>query len=290
MREFEVNKTCEEYVNWIIKRKGLDINDNFVLSNLSLFYIMTVKLVNCLKECSFKKNIESSNHFSKMDFMGKVITAKDFFKQINLNVDVEECIKDGTIEPFMINFSKNNMKRYLNGHGQINSNGTGEVVFPNSGLVLDLVIMNHELGHYANKPNDKEGVSILSEAVALYTELQTYDYLFSLEYEIEADFFKNLRISWTYKDAIRYSNLISILLTYLTYGSVTKENFERLIKDKDYYNTLNSIEKKDDFFSLSIIMNYILGILLASYMYEKVKDDFSFTENIRGTRKIIFSI
>lgn len=43
--------------------------------------------------------------------------------------------------------------------------------------------------------------------------------------------------------------------------------------------------KQEDFYKIEKMMNYMLGFPLAIYMYNMVKDDFSFSENINTFNK-----
>lgn len=145
--------------------------------------------------------------------------------------------------------------------------------------------MLHELGHYANRPGSKEETCILSEAVALYTELKAYDYLNKLGYHNEVAFFKNLRMKNVYEDAKKFSRSTAIFLTYLNFGRESKENLEKLFKNISYYDTTLTIKSEDDLYRIERAFPYAFGILLASYMYEKVKNDYSFTQNINVLNK-----
>lgn len=227
-----------------------------------------------------KNEYINMENFKKCDFLDKINLARNFFQNINLDVDVDKAVNDGTIDCYHTNILVNNIKTYLKGHVRVVDNNNFDVLFPNSGLAVDLVIMLHELGHYANKPNNKNEVSILTEGVALYTELQSYDYLSELGYKSEVDFYKIFRMKKICMDVRKYCDILPYFLTYITYGDLTKENFEKLFNDKDYYETINNIEYKDELFFSLFDMRYIFGILLATYMYEKVKEDFSFTDNI----------
>lgn len=125
----------------------------------------------------------------------------------------------------------------------------------------------------------------MSEAVALYTELQFYDYLLKLGYKDEVLFFKNIRLKDTSKLSKLYSNSISILLTYIKYGAVTEKSFNCLFPEKNYFEVLNRIESNEDFYTISMGMNYVFGFVMATFLKRKVDEDFSYTENINTLNK-----
>ncbi len=282
MTEEKVNEFCKEYINWLKQRRGNGI-DGFVSNNLKIFYLVSSVVENNLRKY---ENIEETKYsvsdFSKMDFFDKISIIKNFFEKINMKLDVEKCVNDGTIQPFIIDFKIDNIKQYMNGHGRADKKGNVDVTFPNSGLALDMVIMAHELAHFPHKltMNSSEELATISEAVALYVELQSYDYLSSLGYVNESKLFKEYRMKKVYEDSKKYVNLISILLTYINFGSLSKENFNKMFGDKDYHETLKGIKSRNDFYRIESCMRYTFGLLLATYMYEMVKNDFSFTENI----------
>lgn len=287
MIEEKVNMYCKEYINWLGSRQDEGIEFSFVYNNLKEFYLVSKIVEDNLRDYENIRETEYDiNDFSKIDFFDKITIIKNFFKNINMKIDVEKCINDGTIEPFIIDFKIDNIKQYMKGHGRADEKGNVDVMFPNSGLVLDMVVMMHELAHFPHKLTiDCEEPSFISEAIALYTELQSYDYLNNLGYVNEAKFFKGYRMKRVYGYSKKYTSLISILLTYINFGSLSKENFIKMFDDKDYYETLKDIESREDFYIIEGPLHYILGLLLATYMYGTVKNDFSFTENINILNK-----
>ena len=104
-------------------------------------------------------------------------------------------------------------------------------------------------------------------------------------YKDEVLFFKNIRLKDTSKLSKLYSNSISILLTYIKYGAVTEKNFSCLFPEKNYFEVLNRIESNEDFYTISMGMNYVFGFVMATFLKRKVDEDFSYTENINMLNK-----
>lgn len=285
MTEEKVNEYCKEYINWLKLRQNDGIT-SFVSNNLSEFYLVACVVEENLREYEDTREVQyDTNTFYKMNFFDKIDIIKNFFKSINMKIDVEKRVKDGTIRSFYIDFKDDNVEQYMKGHGNADENGNVDVMVPNSGLALDMVIMMHELSHslHGLTMNCNKQMAIMSEAISLYTELQSYDYLNNLGYINEARFFKVYRM----KKVHEYASLILIVLTYINFGNITQENFNKLFAGKDYYKTLEGIKSKEDFYKIESNMNYIFGLLLATYMYEMVENDFSFTENINILNKKI---
>lgn len=282
-KEKKINLYCENYIDWI-KAKYEQGDDIFVYYNLEKFYNLCSIASKDFMDFDFNDTYDDTN-FKKMDFFEKIDMIKDFFQSINMTVDVDKYMNDGTLSPYYINFDKEDKKSYMKGKGKVDNNGNGDVTFPNSGLLLDSIIMAHELGHMSNRPTNNEQISIMSEAVALYTELQFYDYLLKLGYKAEVLFFKNIRLKDTSKLSKLYSNSISILLTYIKYGAVTEKNFNCLFPEKNYFEVLNEIESNEDFYTISMGMNYVFGFVMATFLKRKVDEDFSYTENINILNK-----
>lgn len=282
-KEKKINLYCENYIDWI-KAKYEQGDDIFVYYNLEKFYNLCSIASKDFMNFDFNDTYDDTN-FKKMDFFEKIDMVKDFFQSINMTVDVDKYMNDGTLSPSYINFDKEDKKSYMKGKGKVDNNGNGDVTFPNSGLLLDSIIMAHELGHMVNRPTNNEQIAIISEAVALYTELQFYDYLLKLGYKDEVLFFKNIRLKDTSKLSKLYSNSISILLTYIKYGAVTEKNFSCLFPEKNYFEVLNRIESNEDFYTISMGMNYVFGFVMATFLKRKVDEDFSYTENINMLNK-----
>lgn len=282
-KEKKINLYCENYIDWI-KAKYEQGDDIFVYYNLEKFYNLCSIASKDFMDFDFNDTYDDTN-FKKMDFFEKIDMVKDFFQSINMTVDVDKYMNDGTLSPSYINFDKEDKKSYMKGKGKVDNNGNGDVTFPNSGLLLDSIIMDHELGHMVNRPTNNEQIAIISEAVALYTELQFYDYLLKLGYKDEVLFFKNIRLKDTSKLSKLYSNSISILLTYIKYGAVTEKNFSCLFPEKNYFEVLNRIESNEDFYTISMGMNYVFGFVMATFLKRKVDEDFSYTENINMLNK-----
>lgn len=282
-KEKKINLYCKNYIDWI-KSKYEQNYDIFVYYNLEKFYDICSIVSKNFMDFDFNYTFDENN-FKKADFFEKIDVVKDFFRSINMNVDIDKYLNDGTLSPSYINFDKEDKRSYMRGKGKIDNNGNGDVTFPNSGLLLDSIIVAHELGHMANRPAGNERIAIMSEAVAIYTELQFYDYLFKLGYNDEALFFKDARLKDVNKLSKIYSNSISILLTYIKYGEVSEENFKSLFKEKDYFKTLTKINGNEDFYTISMGMNYVFGFVMATFLYGKVNEDFSYTENINTLNK-----
>lgn len=282
-KEKKINLYCENYIDWI-KTKYEQGDYIFVYYNLEKFYNLCSIASKDFMDFDFNDTYDDTN-FKKMDFFEKIDMVKDFFQSINMTVDVDKYMNDGTLSPSYINFDKEDKKSYMKGKGKVDNNGNGDVTFPNSGLLLDSIIMAHELGHMVNRPTNNEQIAIMSEAVALYTELQFYDYLLKLGYKDEVLFFKNIRLKDTSKLSKLYSNSISILLTYIKYGAVTEKNFNCLFPEKNYFEVLNRIESNEDFYTISMGMNYVFGLVMATFLKRKVDEDFSYTENINMLNK-----
>lgn len=282
-KEKKINLYCENYIDWI-KAKYEQGDDIFVYYNLEKFYNLCSIASKDFMDFDFNDTYDDTN-FKKMDFFEKIDMVKDFFQSINMTVDVDKYMNDGTLSPSYINFDKEDKKSYMKGKGKVDNNGNGDVTFPNSGLLLDSIIMAHELGHMVNRPTNNEQIAIISEAVALYTELQFYDYLLKLGYKDEVLFFKNIRLKDTSKLSKLYSNSISILLTYIKYGAVTEKNFNCLFPEKNYFEVLNRIESNEDFYTIFMGMNYVFGFVMATFLKRKVDEDFSYTENINILNK-----
>ena len=151
-KEKKINLYCENYIDWI-KAKYEQGDDIFVYYNLEKFYNLCSIASKDFMDFDFNDTYDDTN-FKKMDFFEKIDMVKDFFQSINMTVDVDKYMNDGTLSPSYINFDKEDKKSYMKGKGKVDNNGNGDVTFPNSGLLLDSIIMDHELGHMVNRPTN----------------------------------------------------------------------------------------------------------------------------------------
>ncbi len=248
-KEEKINLYCKDYIEWMNAKGNLGMD-------IFPFYNVCFALNEAFKNYKFKDDVNTKN-FVKMDFFNKVDLAKGFFKSINMDIDVEKSLQDGTINPSFIEFNYEDMSAYMRkGRTNINANDNGDVTFPNSGMLLDCIVMVHELGHYTNRLNHTSQFAIMSEAVAIYTELQFYDYLSNLGYDREVHFFKDFRLKDTKKLDQKCLSSISLLLTYMKYGTLNEENYYKMFPNNNYLDSLNKINDKHDFYSISMNMNY----------------------------------
>lgn len=287
MKEEIVNKYLEQFVETLGFRESLENNYSPLSTHFKNMYLVNMYVDEILSLYD-ENDINDYNpkDFEKMYIFDKLYLVKKFFSTINYKVNVDEKINTGELNPINFEFDmsdKNKWKKYLNANGGLHGQHRN-IYFSNADLVLDIIIMIHELGHSVNKTNDSREKQILSEAFAIYTELNADEFLEERNYKLESKFMKEFRFNYIKKIASENICAMQLYDVFVKYGKVTKEYYEKEY-DGDYERTLNSISNYETFFRMDQKLEYIFGTFLACYMFNKFREDYSFSENINIANK-----
>ena len=284
MTEEKLNIILNEYIEWL-SFKNDDSYKGFYM-NLKMLYKICIIMANGLDIKQKDINVEDLteiNLFDKSDII------KNFFKEVNIDIDVETLINNGTINfsTFDKNDIKNNLIKYLNGHCQKTSNNNYDILSPNSNLILDSIITAHELGHYTCKTDNTSALgSLFEETSSLYAELLYYDYLNKHGYKNECDILKSIRLSKVIDISKKYIPILKILDVYITFGTLSKENYNKLYND-DYNKVISKINDSELFYRIKRDLVYVVGMYMAIIMRNKFKNDYSYSQNIKNFNKNI---
>lgn len=263
------------------------------LANLNLI-IKISELYLDLKEelADVKFSKVDLENYKRLDLLTKIDLVKKIFKKYNYpisNETIDKILSDGTIDFREYEYDKDYLPSI---HEGIVAGCAGIkddfrfISIPNSGYITDAVIFAHELAHYTVGIPENTTDHMVSESLAIFTEFLMEDELSSMGYNEEMKYVRKLR----FKDTLNKSYLIRIMAfinVYFTFGDFEYDSYKKLygkMTEESYNSELSKIK---DYFASEIedlhpqrSLYYIFGCVYAYYMYDKLKSDKSYINNI----------
>lgn len=263
------------------------------LANLNLI-IKISELYLDLKEelADVKFSSVDLENYKRLDLLTKIDLVKKIFKKYNYpisNETIDKILSDGTIDFREYEYDKDYLPSV---HEGIVAGCAGIkddfrfISIPNSGYITDAVIFAHELAHYTVGIPENTTDHMVSESLAIFTEFLMEDELSSMGYNEEMKYVRKLR----FKDTLNKSYLIRIMAfinVYFTFGDFEYDSYKKLygkMTEESYNRELSKIK---DYFASEIedlhpqrSLYYIFGCVYAYYMYDKLKSDKSYINNI----------
>lgn len=263
------------------------------LTNLNLI-IKISELYLDLKEelADVKFSSVDLENYKRLDLLTKIDLVKKIFKKYNYpisNETIDKILSDGTIDFREYEYDKDYLPSV---HEGIVAGCAGIkddfrfISIPNSGYITDAVILAHELAHYTVGIPENTTDHMVSESLAIFTEFLMEDELSSMGYNEEMKYVRKLR----FKDTLNKSYLIRIMAfinVYFTFGDFEYDSYKKLygkMTEESYNSELSKIK---DYFASEIedlhpqrSLYYIFGCVYAYYMYDKLKSDKAYINNI----------
>ena len=263
------------------------------LANLDLI-IKISELYLDLKEelADVKFSSVDLENYKRLDLLTKIDLVKKIFKKYNYpisNETIDKILSDGTIDFREYEYDKDYLPSV---HEGIVAGCAGIkddfrfISIPNSGYITDAVIFAHELAHYTVGIPENTTDHMVSESLAIFTEFLMEDELSSMGYNEEMKYVRKLR----FKDTLNKSYLIRIMAfinVYFTFGDFEYDSYKKLygkMTEESYNRELSKIK---DYFASEIedlypqrSLYYIFGCVYAYYMYDKLKSDKAYINNI----------
>lgn len=263
------------------------------LANLNLI-IKISELYLDLKEelADIKFSSVDLENYKRLDLFTKIDLVKKIFKKYNYpisNETIDKILSDGTIDFREYEYDKDYLPSV---HEGIVAGCAGIkddfrfISIPNSGYITDAVIFAHELAHYTVGIPENTTDHMVSESLAIFTEFLMEDGLSSMGYKEEMKYVRKLR----FKDTLNKSYLIRIMAfinVYFTFGDFEYDSYKKLygkMTEESYNRELSKIK---DYFASEIedlhpqrSLYYIFGCVYAYYMYDKLKSDKAYINNI----------
>ncbi len=263
------------------------------LANLNLI-IKISELYLDLKEelADVKFSSVDLENYKRLDLFTKIDLVKKIFKKYNYpisNETIDKILSDGTIDFREYEYDKDYLPSVHEGivAGCAGINDDFRFIsIPNSGYITDAVIFAHELAHYTVGIPENTTDHMVSESLAIFTEFLMEDELSSMGYNEEMKYVRKLR----FKDTLNKSYLIRIMAfinVYFTFGDFEYDSYKKLygkMTEESYNRELSKIK---DYFASEIedlhpqrSLYYIFGCVYAYYMYDKLKSDKAYINNI----------
>lgn len=265
-----------------------------VLYNLNTFISIAVLYEKLSKELEGTKfNAETLKNFPKLDLYTKIDLVKNMYKKYGYpltNDMIEEALSNGTIDFREYEYEEDDYLSVIrsgvvDGSAGI-SVGKRFVSLPNSGYITDAILLAHELGHYTVGISETSSDHMISEAFAIFSEFLMEDELSNLGYKAEMDYARKLR----FRDTFAKNYLIPVMAAldvYLTLGDFEYESFNKLysklpLEDykKDLANVKEFFNRPPSKMNIDVCLRYTFGCIYAYYMYDKLKKNPDFKENI----------
>lgn len=263
------------------------------LANLNLIIKISELYLDLKEELADVKfsNVDLEN-YKRLDLLTKIDLVKKIFKEYNYpisNETIDKILSDGTIDFREYEYDKDYLPSV---HEGIVAGCAGIkddfrfISIPNSGYITDAVILAHELAHYTVGIPENTTDHMVSESLAIFTEFLMEDELSSMGYNEEMKYVRKLR----FKDTLNKSYLIRIMAfinVYFTFGDFEYDSYKKLygkMTEESYNRELSKIK---DYFASEIedlhpqrSLYYIFGCVYAYYMYDKLKSDKAYINNI----------
>lgn len=231
-------------------------------------------------------------NYKRLDLLTKIDLVKKIFKKYNYpisNETIDKILSDGTIDFREYEYDKDYLPSV---HEGIVAGCAGIkddfrfISIPNSGYITDAVIFAHELAHYTVGIPENTIDHMVSESLAIFTEFLMEDELSSMGYNEEMKYVRKLR----FKNTLNKSYLIRIMAfinVYFTFGDFEYDSYKKLygkMTEESYNRELSKIK---DYFASEIedlypqrSLYYIFGCVHGYYMYDKLKSDNAYINNI----------
>ena len=267
--------------------------NGITLANLDLI-IKISELYLDLKEelADVKFSSVDLENYKRLDLLTKIDLVKKIFKKYNYpisNETIDKILSDGTIDFREYEYDKDYLpsvhEGIIAGCAGIKDNFRF-ISIPNSGYITDAVIFAHELAHYTVGIPENTTDHMVSESLAIFTEFLMEDELSSMGYNEEMKYVRKLR----FKNTLNKSYLIRIMAfinVYFTFGDFEYDSYKKLygkMTEESYNRELSKIK---DYFASEIedlhpqrSLYYIFGCVYAYYMYDKLKSDKAYINNI----------
>lgn len=265
-----------------------------VLYNLKMFISIAILYEKLSKELEGTKfNAETLKNLPKLDLYTKIDLVKNMYKKYGYPLTdemIEGVLSNGTIDFREYEYEEGDYLSVIRsgvveGSAGIR-NGKKFVSLPNSGYITDAILIAHELGHYTIGISETSSDHMISEAFAIFSEFLMEDELSNLGYKAEMDYVRKLR----FRDTFAKNYLVPIMAAlnvYLTLGDFEYESFNKLYSKlpleeykKDLANVKKFFNRPTREIDIDRCLYYTFGCIYAYYMYDKLKKNPDFKENI----------
>lgn len=260
------------------------LEENIVFQNIENFYNLAKKLRILLNE--FNKNIQliiDVDFVEKVTIFEMIEIIKKFYKEYNIEINLDTLINRGIIDFNLTNTCEEDFELWGLVHLE---NNIKLIDFNNNGLIIDVPVFVHELGHYRNLNKQKitQENDLLTESLARCDELLITDYLGKNGYEEQMNNYRISLLKQANKTIYYKEVFFKTLFLYKTLGDVSIKSYELLFKNtKDYEQVINNaykIFKKNKNYQLIQPASYLLDTYISNYLFFKYKGNIEYLKII----------
>lgn len=222
---------------------------------------------------------------NKMSFDEILKYAKQFFISYNINIDLDELIKDETI--IFLDSDINESRHGSSYYDKLNNKRMISLVKREDILLLAVLI--HEIMHYYNQPKDNNrnfSSEYLTEVISYCYELIAVDKFLNSRYEEDAiTILKNTFYSLMYCAFYMYSPILAMCIYKNNNEKITKEEIEKTFKFESFKKEIITYINKRNLLSKDLWN--LIGYYLAIYCFMEYKKDNSFINNLSELNNLI---
>lgn len=258
------------YIKAALKSKQLYANYSFIYDNVDEI----LEFVHMMEKPRI--NFFCNNQHIRYDLSEGIKNAQDFLDEMNIQININDLISDGTIT-----FKDGLEPEMEHGRSTFDQERNKKVIYVYQTNDLAMVaVLIHELIHYYNQPIDNNRTmasDFLTEVTSYGYELIFVDRYLSGKYQSDAeDMFRWVIHSLRWNSFCTYAPIFSLKL--YKENKLTMEEIEKKMPVEKYVQEMKHFMKKGQLIS-SNLWN-IIGYYLAIYSYMEYKKNPCFSENL----------
>ncbi len=274
--EKRYNNILNDFLNDNYKYFPSIIDNLDIILNMCNYYLIVFDNLFSLQSANI-----NMNSFSKTSFIEEIELIKKFYKDNNIDFNIEKIISNGELD--LNNFDVNNTDYHSSteilefltfGNVRDINDDIKSILIPNNGVITDSIILVHELSHYKDFKSNKtsESLELFTEAIAFLEEFMYIDWLEKTNYKKDALIYKYLDMLNFYGVANYLRRFIKILMVYDKYGSISRDNYMDYYKSDYNYNYDISILDDDIIDVNNQLTEYIIAGFLLPFLLRKCKN------------------
>ena len=243
-----------EYFNEITRKP------NIFHDGLEAFYSITGNMKDIYEESSI--DYDAYYSLKRVSIMDNLELVKEFYKEINFDVNVDDLVADGTID--FIEQDSNIC--FLKGLSNYTNSGFNQVTVWETNNLLDGIVLVHELSHKRDisRTYTKE---MFTEGLAFAEERMYVDFLEKKGYKDVKKVWNNIMNVIVYDMYKIFFANIKIYLLFKNIGSIDRESYKYYYEDdSDYDEIIDTFTNENNLDHCCI---YSFGYAVSLLIYDK---------------------
>ncbi len=278
-----------EQLNEFILEYYKYLTENYIefLENLKFFNSLNLIYKRIYEK--FNLDGDKSFNYTKETMISTLTLVKKYFHDTYNGIydeEIEKMITDGTIEMYYANQEENELWQTEEGSQCILSDsGHASVKLICYGVIENGLDMAHEIRHKLNAPENgfrNFTSDMITEALSEFEERKYLDYIENIYPKKEIMFIRKSLLYILYCRSNNFDFVSNLVLIYENLGKINLENCVMFTKKdpKEFEGFYEENIKKGAKLIIEKQILYILGIIVASYMHQKVIENPDFVSKI----------